>query len=195
MCRQRPILAVPWLTSATVWPRMPLSSKTRFSRCAWKEVYSEVAALSEALRGPLGLSAGDRVGLIATATDEFFQASLTAACNLAHACMPHMALPLMAQDGCSPAHHAFHLAIYFLAAHPCIGEAPSLTAMRSVSLMPSRHSWQSRHAEPSQCQSTCAGASRRQRQPSRALRPAWSLWTLTCSTNMDSCWPAIASLH
>ena len=52
-----------------------------------KEVYSEVAALSEALRGPLGLSAGDRVGLIARATDEFFQASLTAACNLAmHAC-------------------------------------------------------------------------------------------------------------
>ena len=64
-----------------------------------KEVYSEVAALSEALRGPLGVSAGDRVGLIARATDEFFQACLTAGCNPAHACMPHMALPLVAQDG------------------------------------------------------------------------------------------------
>jgi acyl-CoA synthetase (AMP-forming)/AMP-acid ligase II len=159
-----------------------------------KEVYSEVAALSEALRGPLGLSAGDRVGLIARATDEFFQASLTATCNLAHACMPLMAFPLMAQDGCSPARSTFHLALYILAAHPCIAEAPLLTA-RSFSLMLSRRSWQSQHAEPSQCQSTCAGASRRQRQPSEALRPAWSLWTLTCCTNMDSSLPAIASSH
>jgi acyl-CoA synthetase (AMP-forming)/AMP-acid ligase II len=71
------------------------------------EVYTEVAALSEALRGPLGLSAGDRVGLIARATDDFFQASLTAACKLDHLRMPHMRSPSWGGMAAVPGHLSF----------------------------------------------------------------------------------------
>ena len=41
----------------------------------FRTVHSEVAALSQALRGALGVTPGSRIGLIAKGTDEFLQAS------------------------------------------------------------------------------------------------------------------------